>query len=222
MTLVDPQGRLAYYDIPQGLPNYGDTQVTNPAPGTWTAYIWSRDSADGGTTGPVKFGASVASYTPFGHISPGTLTLAPGQSGTVALHVTTPATPGDTAGSIQLNSNAGPAFARTTSIPVTLRSLIPNGSQSFSQTLTGGNGRGLNTGQEFYYQLDVPTGLQELNAAVTLADNPHNPFSAWLVSPSGEALAFAANEFPSKTGPVSPISSARSCTCFSPLRARGR
>ena len=29
-------------------------------PGTWTAYIWSRDTAGGGTTGPVVFGASVA------------------------------------------------------------------------------------------------------------------------------------------------------------------
>ena len=65
-----PSGQLADYSVPQGVGNYGDAQVADPAPGKWTAYIWSRDSADGGTTGPVLFGASVASYQPFGTVSP--------------------------------------------------------------------------------------------------------------------------------------------------------
>ena len=42
----------------------------------------------------------------------------------------------------------------------------------------------------------MPAGRPELNATVTLANNPNNPFDAWLVSPQGEALAFAANELP--------------------------
>ena len=62
------------------------------------------------------------------------------------------------------------------------------------QTLTGGNGRSDSTGETFYYQFDVPPGRPELNASVTLADNPNNVFDAWLVSPSGEAQAFAAAE----------------------------
>ena len=56
--------------MPQGVGNYGDAQVADPAPGKWTAYIWSRDSADGGTTGPVLFGASVASYQSLRHRQP--------------------------------------------------------------------------------------------------------------------------------------------------------
>lgn len=60
LTLIDPAGNLAEYSVPQGLGNYGDDQITNPLPGRWTAYIYSRDSADGGYTGQVVFGASVA------------------------------------------------------------------------------------------------------------------------------------------------------------------
>jgi hypothetical protein len=199
VTLVDPLGRLAAYSEPQGTGNYGDDQITEPVSGQWNAYISSRGTADGGTTGPVVWAAQVAQYTPFGHVSPSTLTLAPGQSGTLTLHVPTPATPGDEGGSIVLTDSSGPSFTHTTTVPVTLRSLIPQGPQSFTQTLTGGNGRSFNTGQEFYYQLDVPAGRPELNASVTLADNPHNPFSAWLISPSGEAQAFASNDLPANT-----------------------
>ena len=130
-------------------------------------------------------------YVPFGHVSPSQLNLAPGQSAQVTLHVSTPSTPGDAAGSIVLDSGDS-----QTTIPVTLRSLIPSGPQSFSATLTGGNGRSIITGEMFTYHLDVAAGSQELNASVELADNPNNIFQAWLVDPEGEAVAFAANQFP--------------------------
>ncbi len=201
LTLVDPSGDLAAYSVPQGDGNYGNVQVTSPQPGTWTAFVWSREAAYGGTNGPVLFGAQVAKYASFGRVSPSTLTLAPGQSAPVTLSVSTPSTPGDASGAIVLSSNSGPSFGRQSTIPVTLRSLIPNGSQSFTQVLTGGNGRSLVTGETFYYQLKVPAGVPELNASVALADNPNNPFTAFLISPSGEALAQSANELPSSTAP---------------------
>ena len=201
LTLMDPRGDLAAYSVPQGDGNYGNAQVTNPQPGTWTAYVWSREAAFGGTNGPVLFGAQVARHVAFGAVSPRTLTLAPGQSAPITLTVTTPSTPGDAPDAIVLTSNSGPSFGRQTTIPVTLRSLIQNGSQTFTQTLTGGNGRGLNTGQTFYYRLNLPAGHPELNASVALADNPNNPFTAFLIGPSGEALAEASNELPSSTAP---------------------
>ncbi|MGI8715826.1 MAG: pre-peptidase C-terminal domain-containing protein [Solirubrobacteraceae bacterium] len=200
LTLVDPNGNLAAYSVPQGNGNYGNVQVTNPTAGTWTAYVWSKVSSLGGTTGPVLFGAGVAKYTTFGQVSPQTLTLAPGQSAPVTLSVTTPSTPGDSSGAIVLNSDTGASFARQTTVPVILRSLIPTGKQSFNRTLTGGNGRQFNLGETFTYEMDVPAGKPELNAAITLADNPNNPFSAFLISPNGEALAFAANELSSHNG----------------------
>ncbi len=201
LTLIDPHGKLAAYSVPQGDGNYGDVQVASPAGGTWTAYVYSRNSGAAGTTGPVSFAASVARYEKFGHVSPSTLTLAPGQTRTVTLETSTPTKPGDQAGSIVLTSNSGAAFGRVSTIAVTLRSLMASGSESFTGTLSGGNGRAFFTGQEFYYQLDVAPGRPELNAAVTLANNANNPFDAWLVSPSGEELALAANTLPTETEP---------------------
>jgi hypothetical protein len=191
LTLVDPTGALAGYSVPQGDGNYGNIQVTDPRPGRWTAYIWSREASYGGTTGNVKFGAAVARYVRFGRVSPSRLTLRPGRTGRVTLSVSTPSHPGDSAGAIVIKGREG-----NSTIPVTLRSLIPSGAESFTDTLTGGNGRSVITGQTFYYQLKVPAGQPELNATVKLADNPNNPFTAFLISPSGEALATASNTFP--------------------------
>jgi hypothetical protein len=196
MTLVDPSGKQADYDVPQGDGNYGDSQVANPAPGTWTAYIYSRDRQDGGTTGTVAFQASVAKYVSFGTVTPSSMTLAPGQSQQLALQVATPTQPGDQSGAIVID-NAG---SQTTTIPVTLRSLIPSGSSAFAGVLTGGNGRGVNTGEQFTYQTDVPGSAPELNVSVGVT-NAANVFDAWLVSPSGEAVAFAANQIPIASKP---------------------
>ncbi|MDQ6778599.1 MAG: S8 family serine peptidase [Actinomycetota bacterium] len=197
LTLIDPQGRLAAYSVPQGDGNYGNVQVANPTPGTWTGYIYSRDTAHGGTTGPVVFGASVASYTSFGTVSPRWLFLRPGASRDVTLTVDHPSHPGDAAGAIVLRSSSGGFWfggeSSTTTVPVILRSLIPTGPTSFSGLLTGGNGRQLITGQSNYYRINIPSGQPALNATVTLADNPNNPLDAWLVNPAGQAEAFSAN-----------------------------
>ncbi len=189
LALVDPLGRLADYSVPQGIGNYGDAQVADPAPGQWTAYIWSRDSAAGGTTGRVIFGASVASYQRFGRLSATSLRIPAGGSRAVTWSARTPSSPGDVAGSIVATVPGQPALT----VPVTLRALAPTGTTSFSGTLTGGNGRGFNTGEAEYYQFDLPAGEPALNGTVTLADNPNNATDAWLVDPLGEARAFQTN-----------------------------
>jgi hypothetical protein len=79
-----------------------------------------------------------------------------------------------------------------TSIPVTLRSLVPSLSTTFTGTLTGGNGRETNTGQTAYYQLEVPSGTNALNVSVSTG-NPNNTLFAELVGPSGNAASAAAN-----------------------------
>jgi hypothetical protein len=198
ITLVDPRGRLAEYSVPQGDGNYGDVQITEPIAGQWTAYIWSRDSKDGGTTGPVVVGASSARYTRFGSVTPSHVRLAPGQSVPVQLRVSTPSSPGDAAGSILLSSGG----QVQSTIAVTLRSLIPTGHAVFNGVLTGGNGREFQAGQMFNYEINVPANRPELNATVTLADNPNNVFDAWLVNPAGEAQAFAENTIPISDPPT--------------------
>jgi hypothetical protein len=196
MDLISPSGQLADYSLPQGIGNYGDAQVADPAPGKWTAYIWSRDTAGGGTTGPVLFGASVASYQPFGTVSAPSLTIGPGATVPVTLSVPTPATPGDISGSLVLSSPSQPSEA----VPVTLRSLVPSGPTTFSGVLTGGNGRASFTGVTEYYQVDVPSGAPELNASVMLGNNPDNQTYAWLIDPAGQAQASQSNGIVTEQG----------------------
>ena len=194
ITLIDPNGTYVGDSRPQGLGNFGDLQIANPAAGTWTAYVYSRDSDAGGYVGPVVFGVSGAKYTSFGTVTPASATLAPGGSVAVQVRTRTPAQPGDRSGAIVVQSAHGGSTTSTT-VPVTLRSLIPAGSQTFSGTVTGGNGRAPISGQEFFYQLDLPAGRPELNATITVQD-PGNQFGAYLIDPQGEAVAYATNMVP--------------------------
>ncbi|HUJ66783.1 MAG TPA: hypothetical protein VLX59_14655, partial [Acidimicrobiales bacterium] len=199
LSLFTPSGYLAEYSLPQGVGNYGNAQVANPQPGLWTALIFGNPSTAGGTVGPVQFGAAVAAWAQFGHVWPPFLKLAPGATASVTLTVRTPSTPGDQSGSIVFSSYAPqPSFAATTTVPVTLRSLIPTPRPftAFVGTLTGGNGRSTSTGQTAYYQVRVPPGLAELNASVKSL-SAANTFVAELIDPvTGEAASTAASALP--------------------------
>ena len=130
--------------------------MTDPTAGTWTAYIWSRDSADGGTTGPVVFGASVASYQPLRsaqHVQPDPRARA--RRGSFSLSVRTPTTPGDLAGSITVT----PQGQAAETIPVTLQVAGSRPGRRASPASSPGvtAGRSYN-GETEYYQLDLPAG----------------------------------------------------------------
>lgn len=196
ITLIDPNGSYVGDSRPQGLGNYGDLQIANPAAGTWTAYVYSRDAAHQGYVGPVVFGVRAANYASFGSVTPSSATLAPGSSVAVQVRTLAPAQPGDASGAIVVRSRSGRDGSTTsTTVPVTLRSLIAPGNQTFSGTVTGGNGRAPISGQEFFYQLDMPAGQPELNATITVQD-PGNQFGAYLIDPQGEAVAYATNMVP--------------------------
>jgi len=193
LSLIAPNGKLAEFNLPQGAGNYGNAQVADPAAGTWTALIASGSSAP---TISAQFEASTASWQSFGTLSASSLTLAPGASGTFTLTATAPSQPGDQAGSILVHSSAtSPGFASVSSIPVTVRALVPapDPSTTFTGTLTGGNGRAPSTGQTAYYQVQVPSGLNALNVQVS-TQNSSNTFFAELVDPTtGEAASSAFN-----------------------------
>jgi hypothetical protein len=191
LSLIAPSGDLAEYNLPQGVGNYGNAQVAKPAAGKWTALISTSGT---GAPVPAQFQASTATWQPFGSL-PHSLPLHPGQSGTVTLTVATPAQGGDQDGSIMVHDSASvPSFAVETSIPVTLRSLVPAPAPSttFTGTLTGGNGRETNTGQTAYYQFQVPSGLADLNASIDTG-KAGNTMLAELVNPSGNAVSAASN-----------------------------
>jgi hypothetical protein len=192
LSLIAPNGDLAENNDPQGPGNYGNAQVADPAPGKWTALISANGS---GAAVPAQFQASTATWQSFGTLSTNTLTLPAGASGSVTLTVGTPSQAGDEDGSIIARSSAAsPAFAAVTSVPVTLRSLVPTPSTSttFTGTLTGGNGRETDTGQTAYYQIEVPSGLSALNASIDTG-NAANTLFAELIDPSGNAASAAAS-----------------------------
>jgi hypothetical protein len=194
ISLISPSGEFAENNDPQGFGNYGDAQVADPQAGTWIALVEGIPDTNVSAI-KAAFAASIATWQSFGDVTPSSVSLAAGASTTIHLTVTTPAQPGDEAGSILLKTSAG-----TTSIPVTLRSLIPVSApqESFTGTLTGGNGRQTSTGQTAYYQVYLPPGAPALNVTVSTA-NPSNTLFAELVDPSGEAVAAASNGLLSST-----------------------
>ncbi len=196
LSLVSPSGDLASYNLPQGVGNYGNAEVADPAPGTWTALLEVTPTTPTlPATLKVAFSAQTATWQPFGSLTANSLSLAAGATKSVTLNVSTPSEPGDESGAIVVtNTAASPTFTKVTTIPVTLRSYAPaptpTSATTFTGTLTGGNGRQPSTGQTAYYQVDVPDGQQVLNADVTTG-NKGNTMFAELVDPSGEAASTA-------------------------------
>ncbi|HEX4224193.1 MAG TPA: hypothetical protein VHZ97_17625, partial [Pseudonocardiaceae bacterium] len=190
LILIDPQGRFAAHSLPQGVGNYGNVDVRFPAAGKWTAEIYSINGAGGGTTGTVKFEADTQNTTGYGSVSPSVLHLAPGQASQVTVTEKTPATPGDASGSLVLDAGA----AGQTSVPIVLRGLVSAaGSGAFTGTLTGGNGRQSDLGQENFYQIDVPAGKRDLDANVALTNDVGDSVVAFLIDPQGNVVATGNN-----------------------------
>jgi hypothetical protein len=204
-ALFEPDGTYAAYSLPQGLGDYGEVEVTDPVPGTWTALFFTEENGattDGvGTSGPVQWDAQTWQYAPAGSISPSFLDIAPGQTATATLSLSTPAQAGDTDQSVVISSPAG-----QTTIPVTVRTTIPisGGGGTFSGVLTGGNGRSGAQAQADYYYFSVPSGETNLDASVALANDPGDELIAYLVDPDGQTVGYSSNYtlLPSSAGPT--------------------
>ena len=190
LALIDPDGRMTADSEPQGVGNYGNVDVRTPAAGRWTAVVAGVPAKSGGFNGKVTWQATTQDYTSFGSVSPSSLSLAPGQTGSIAVTVRVPSAPGDTAGSVLLRAGGG-----VTSIPVVLRSEVDVADGGhFAGVLTGGNGRG-ELGSGDYYQFTVPPGTNAVRAELALRDNPGmgNIVGAYLVGPDGNVLGYGQN-----------------------------
>ena len=192
LALLDPSGKFTAYSLPNGNGNHGHVDVHNPVPGTWTAVISDADSSQGGYVGSVLFNAAVAKFQSFGHVSPSSVTLRPGQSTSVAVTAQNPGQAGDLSASLAFSS---PQAGRST-IPMTLRTEIPvsHGSGSFTADIQGGNGRGYVPAQSEFYVVNVPKGEPALDVQLALGNAETDPYYAYLVAPDGENPARASNE----------------------------
>jgi subtilisin family serine protease len=196
-TLFDPLGQVAAYSlIGTDKSGFGHVEVRKPTPGTWTAVIFTVSNAP--YTGPVKFNYATERFHSTGSVSPSSLTLAPGQSGT--FHVSVAARrPGDES----LRLHLGTGASDDGSIPITLRSLVPVSGKggSFSGNLTGGGSTG-NAGQSFTYQFRLPSGKPSLNLGIHLTD-PGYRLTGFLVDPNGQPLDEQSNGVADAQGNIS-------------------
>jgi len=193
-ALLEPNGTYAAYSLPQGLGDFGEVEVANPPAGKWTAVFFTeQDGATKGgvgTSGTIQWAASAYQYAPAGAVSAGTLTIAPGGHATTRVTLTSPSTAGDSDESVVLATDSG-----TTTVPVTIRTVVPIGSRggTFSGVLTGGNGRSGAQAQTNTYAFTVPSGVTDLDASVALSTDPSDEVIGFLVDPSGQTESYSSN-----------------------------
>jgi hypothetical protein len=189
MVLLAPSGKLSNFSSPGDYTGYAHVEAVNPAPGTWTALIWTRLPSDPlSYSGPVQFTWSAEKYVSFGSVYPESLELQPGETARFTTHFSMPQEPGDSAATVRFN----PDSALHAAIPISLRTLIPIGATggSFSGVLTGSSGDVPNPTQT--YAFDVPPGLHDMSLTLKTADSGYL-LAGMLVDPNGMQVSVDGN-----------------------------
>ncbi len=194
IALFAPNGSYAAYSEPQGLADYAEAEISDPAAGRWTALLFTEQNGatkgGQGTKGVVQWDASTWRYMPAAAISPSSLAIAPGRTGIATISVTNPRFAGDTDESVVVSTSTG----RTT-VPVTIRTVVPVGAHggTFQGVLTGGNGRDGSDAQTNTYFFNVHGAKTDLDASVALRSDPAEALVGYLVDPSGQTVGYSSN-----------------------------
>lgn len=195
-ALVDPFGTFQSYSEPQGLANYGWMAARNPAPGVWKMMVWANPAF----TAPIQYGVTTQKYTNYGTVRPSSVTLAPGKSAKITASYPLGGNAGDTAAAVVMSSTLG----ATSTVPVSLRTLVPTGQKtnSFSGVLTGGNGRASSPGEQQSFWLDVPKNKANLDMQVSLQGqmNPNEVLLGFFVDPNGHVQSANTNVIMDRKG----------------------
>jgi len=193
LALIKPNGTYIGNSDPTGFSGFANVQVSNPPAGTWTALLYTPENV--GTTilgakGTIQWDANVSQFVAAGKISPTSLSLAAGATGTATLSVTSPSSAGDTEQSVVVS-----AGSTHTTIPVTVRTMVPVTSTggTFQGVLTGGNGRFGAPAQGNFYTFTVPAGAKNLHAEINLATDPGDILTGYLIDPNGQNLGYSTN-----------------------------
>jgi hypothetical protein len=230
-TLIDPKDKLTQisYDFgtpstqPGGIgsvPNIQHVEVTAPTPGRWTAQIkWANGRAHlqeapnvpGTFTGDISFRITGQHYVTTQAVKSVRI---PGHSSvSVPLRVLLPTAPGDHPQSVQLVASNG---ART-SLPLARRTLIPSAGGAFTTTITSTVGR--QVGQISTFNLDVPSGKQDLDVSFHTTDtSADNKFTYFLLNPAGTVVARAG----APTTPAGSTTPTADATLIAPAPVAGR
>lgn len=193
LSLLDPQGTYTAYTLPQGVGDFGQVDVHQPRPGTWTAIVWTGASR-AGYSGPVALRTRDFAASSAGIVAPAAFTLAPGASRTVVVITRAPQSEA-VASSLVLTGAGG----QTTTVPVVTRAVqqVHRGRPTtFSGTFEAANGRSYAPGQTDTYLFDVPSGARDLTVDLRLSGLPANSVVAHLSDPTGEPIATDRNERP--------------------------
>lgn len=197
LSIFDPSGAFVTNSRPQGgavSANYANLDIRKPAPGTYTAVIYTLGNATG-YTGSVSLRTTSQQAVSVGSISPASFTLAPGATKNVTITTPVPSTGGDTTYAATFASSDG----HQTAVGIVARAVVPisNNQGSFSGTITGGNARAGSGAQVFTYAFDVPNGKRDLSVGTTLSSDNRYQLEGVLVDPNDETQAIDSNWYSS-------------------------
>ena len=219
VSVFDASGTFITNSRPQGgavSANYANLDIRKPAPGTYTAVLYTAGNATG-YTGNVSLRAINQQAIAVGTISKPALQINPGDTKNVKISFKVPNAGGDTSYSVVVASSDG----HVTSIPVVVRTIVP-APGSFAGSITGGNARAGSAAQAFTYAFNVPNGKKDVSVGVTLATNPNYTLEGVLVDPNGESQAIDSNLYTNAAGSLTAPGRTLQMTSANPLPGQWR